>query len=148
MRFETTADSCHFTNHCCSIAFKFAIARSMQMLGWAAPCRTKHCDRSLQEEKCNISWFHKNWLVKVHSSFFRLPAVQSISTNLTNKQKTRDWNFILGWVEGGKGRKKEKWIYKKKEREMGHNKESWDGKFRLPSMPCRTSSKEEWHNKF
>jgi len=55
MRFETTADSCHFTNHCCSIAFKFAIARSMQMLGWAVLCRTKHCDRSLLEEKRNIS---------------------------------------------------------------------------------------------
>ncbi len=148
MRFETTADSCHFTNRYCWIAFKFAIARSMQIWGWATPCRTKHRDRFSRGEKRNISWFHKDWLVKVHSSFLRLPAARSISANLTNKQKTRDWNFILRWVEGGKVRKKEKLIYKEKEREMGQNKESWDGKFCLPSMPCHTSSEEEWHNKF
>lgn len=115
MRFETTADSCHFTNHCCSIAFKFAIARSMQIRGWAAPSRTKHRDRSLLGEKRNISWFHKDWLVKVHSSFIRLPVARSVSANLTNKQKTRNWNFILGWVEGG-GRKRNEFIKRKRER--------------------------------
>ncbi len=124
MRFETTADSCHFTNRYCWIAFKFAIARSMQIWGWAAPCRTKHRDHSSWGEKHNISWFHKDWLVKVHSSFIRLPAARSISANLTNKQKKRDWNFILRWVEGIKwGRKRNEFIKRKRARDGPEQRE-------------------------